>query len=188
MAVKDQEPTLLTEKTPVDPDFKDSAYKEDVLETLAEARGRWEAAEAKAEGQVPFWKTDFTTVSGMEVPHLVTPEQVAGVDPVETIGIPGEYPYTRGIHPDGLPRQAVDDAPVRGLRHGGGHEPALQVPPRPGSDGPLGRLPSAHALWLRLGPPHVQGRGGQVRRHGRHAWRTWRRSSTASRWARSRPR
>src|SRR6185312_2929650 len=39
--------------------------------------------------------------SGMEVPHLVTPEQVAGIDPVETIGIPGEYPYTRGIHPTG---------------------------------------------------------------------------------------
>jgi len=101
MAVKDQEPTLLTEKAPVDPGFKDSAYKEEVLETLAEARGRWEAAEAKAEGQVPFWKQDFTTVSGMEVPHLVTPEQVAGIDPVETIGIPGEYPYTRGIHPTG---------------------------------------------------------------------------------------
>ncbi len=101
MAVKDQEPTLLTEKPAVDPGFKDSAYKEEVLETLAGARQRWEAAEAKAEGQVPFWKTDFTTVSGMEVPHLVTPEQVAGVDPVETIGIPGEYPYTRGIHPTG---------------------------------------------------------------------------------------
>ena len=40
MAVKDQEPTLLTEK-PADPGFKDSAYKEEVLETLAGARGRW---------------------------------------------------------------------------------------------------------------------------------------------------
>ncbi|HSS78830.1 MAG TPA: methylmalonyl-CoA mutase family protein [Thermoanaerobaculia bacterium] len=68
---------------------------------MAEARQRWETAEAKAEGQVPFWKRDFTTVSGMEVPHLVTPEQVAGIDPVATLGIPGEYPYTRGIHPTG---------------------------------------------------------------------------------------
>jgi methylmalonyl-CoA mutase N-terminal domain/subunit len=105
MAVKDQEPNLLTEKPAADPGFKDSAnrsaYKEDVLETLTEARRRWDAAEAKAEGQVPFWKQDFTTVSGMEVPHLVTPEQVSGIDPVATIGIPGEYPYTRGIHPTG---------------------------------------------------------------------------------------
>ncbi|HEY0555927.1 MAG TPA: methylmalonyl-CoA mutase family protein [Thermoanaerobaculia bacterium] len=37
----------------------------------------------------------------MEVPHLVTPEEVADVDPLATIGIPGEYPYTRGIHPTG---------------------------------------------------------------------------------------
>ncbi|HKI03351.1 MAG TPA: methylmalonyl-CoA mutase family protein [Thermoanaerobaculia bacterium] len=37
----------------------------------------------------------------MEVPHLVTPEQTADVDPIETLGIPGEYPYTRGIHPTG---------------------------------------------------------------------------------------
>ncbi|HEY4587936.1 MAG TPA: methylmalonyl-CoA mutase family protein [Thermoanaerobaculia bacterium] len=37
----------------------------------------------------------------MEVPHLVTPEQTADVDPIRTLGIPGEYPYTRGIHPTG---------------------------------------------------------------------------------------
>ncbi|MGH7486614.1 MAG: acyl-CoA mutase large subunit family protein, partial [bacterium] len=101
MAVKEPEPSLLTEKPDADSDFKDSAYREDVLDTLAAARRRWETAEATAEAKVPFWKTDFTTVSGMEVPQLVTPEQVAGIDPVATIGVPGEYPYTRGIHPTG---------------------------------------------------------------------------------------
>jgi methylmalonyl-CoA mutase, N-terminal domain len=105
MAVKDQEPTVLTataggpadeETSPAEP-----VYKEDALETMAEARQRWEKASAKTQAQVPFWKKDFTTVSGMEVPHLVTPEQVAGIDPIQDIGIPGEYPYTRGIHPTG---------------------------------------------------------------------------------------
>jgi methylmalonyl-CoA mutase N-terminal domain/subunit len=99
MAVKDQEPTLLTEKA-AEP-AESSVYKKDALDAMAEARRRWDAASAKSEAQVPFWKTDFTTVSGMEVPHLVTPEQVADVDPLKTIGIPGEYPYTRGIHPTG---------------------------------------------------------------------------------------
>ena len=99
MAVKDQEPTLLTEKAA---DVADrSVYKEEALETMAEARQRWDAASAKAEAQVPFWKQDFTTVSGLEVPHLVTPEQTADIDPIRTVGIPGEYPYTRGIHPTG---------------------------------------------------------------------------------------
>ncbi|HEX6902834.1 MAG TPA: methylmalonyl-CoA mutase family protein [Thermoanaerobaculia bacterium] len=68
---------------------------------MGEARQRWEAAKAKSESQVPFWKKDFTTVSGMEIPHLVTPEQVADIDPNRDIGVPGEYPYTRGVHPTG---------------------------------------------------------------------------------------
>ncbi|MGH9363027.1 MAG: methylmalonyl-CoA mutase family protein, partial [Thermoanaerobaculia bacterium] len=78
-----------------------AAYREEALETMAEARQRWEAAKAKAERQIPAWKRDFTTVSGMEVPQLVTPEQVADLDPLADIGVPGEYPYTRGIHPTG---------------------------------------------------------------------------------------
>jgi methylmalonyl-CoA mutase N-terminal domain/subunit len=101
MAVKDQEPTLLKETTSEAKPAAGSVYKEEALETMAEARGRWDAASAKAEAQVPFWKQDFTTVSGMEVPHLVTPEQTADIDPIRTVGIPGEYPYTRGIHPTG---------------------------------------------------------------------------------------
>jgi methylmalonyl-CoA mutase N-terminal domain/subunit len=104
MAVKDQEPTLLNETSgeaqaagPV----PSAVYRQDALGALAEARRRWDAASAQAEAKAPFWKRDFTTVSGMEVPHLVTPEQVADVDPLATLGIPGEYPYTRGIHPTG---------------------------------------------------------------------------------------
>src|SRR5215213_3840457 len=79
MAVKDQEPTILTQETKPSP--ADSVYKEDALETMAEARQRWETARSKSEAQIPFWKKDFTTVSGMEVPPLVTLEQVADVDP-----------------------------------------------------------------------------------------------------------
>jgi methylmalonyl-CoA mutase, N-terminal domain len=77
------------------------AYREEALESMAEARQRWEAAKSRAERQTPPWKRDFTTVSGMEVPHLVTPEQVADLDLQGQVGVPGEYPYTRGIHPTG---------------------------------------------------------------------------------------
>jgi methylmalonyl-CoA mutase N-terminal domain/subunit len=97
MAVKDQEPTLLTANAPA----ANPVYQQDALAEMGAARRRWEAAAGKAEAKAPFWKTDFTTVSGMEVPHLVTPEQVADVDPLSTLGIPGEFPYTRGIHPTG---------------------------------------------------------------------------------------
>src|SRR5689334_7060767 len=97
MAVKD-EPVATPETVAR---AEDTAYKDDVLDTMAEARRRWDAAKAKSEGQTPPWKKDFTTVSGMEVPHLVTAEQTSRIDPVQEIGIPGEFPYTRGIHPTG---------------------------------------------------------------------------------------
>jgi len=48
----------------------------------------------------PAWKDDFTTVSGMETNPMATPLSVAGQDWNE-IGWPGEFPYTRGIHPSG---------------------------------------------------------------------------------------
>ncbi len=68
---------------------------------LARSGERWRAAAAEAERRQPFWKRDFTTVSGMEVPHLVAADQVADIDPVEEIGVPGEYPFTRGVHATG---------------------------------------------------------------------------------------
>jgi methylmalonyl-CoA mutase N-terminal domain/subunit len=37
----------------------------------------------------------------MEIPPLITGDQVARVDVVKDVGVPGEYPYTRGVHPTG---------------------------------------------------------------------------------------
>ena len=48
----------------------------------------------------PFWKKDFTTVSSMEVNPLSTPRSVADQDYHE-MALPGQFPYTRGIHPTG---------------------------------------------------------------------------------------
>ena len=46
------------------------------------------------------WKKDFTTVSGMEINPLATPQDVADLD-FREVAFPGEFPYTRGIHPTG---------------------------------------------------------------------------------------
>ncbi len=42
----------------------------------------------------------FTSVSGEEVKLLYTPEDVESLDYVDDLGFPGEFPYTRGIHPN----------------------------------------------------------------------------------------
>jgi methylmalonyl-CoA mutase, N-terminal domain len=40
----------------------------------------------------------FTTISGEEIRLLYTPDDIADIDPAADIGLPGEFPYTRGIH------------------------------------------------------------------------------------------
>jgi methylmalonyl-CoA mutase, N-terminal domain len=76
-------------------------FRDDVLAEAVAARRRWEDARAEVEAKRPAWKRDFTTVSSQQVPQLVTPVEVADLDPAADLGVPGEYPYTRGIHPSG---------------------------------------------------------------------------------------
>ncbi len=86
------------EKSPATP--AGSPLREDLAQRLRKARERWESARNRAEAERPGWKKDFTTVSGMEVPPLATAEE-ARFDLEREIGVPGEFPYTRGIHPTG---------------------------------------------------------------------------------------
>jgi len=44
--------------------------------------------------------TDPTTISGIPIKQLYTPDDVAGVDFAEQIGEPGRPPFTRGMHED----------------------------------------------------------------------------------------
>ncbi|HSE24107.1 MAG TPA: methylmalonyl-CoA mutase family protein [Pyrinomonadaceae bacterium] len=49
----------------------------------------------------PERKQSFQTVSLEEVNRLYTPADVENIDFTEDIAFPGEFPYTRGIHPTG---------------------------------------------------------------------------------------
>jgi methylmalonyl-CoA mutase N-terminal domain/subunit len=44
-------------------------------------------------------KARFTTLSGLPVERLYTPESLPAWEPEEALGYPGEFPYTRGIYP-----------------------------------------------------------------------------------------
>src|SRR6202795_4128106 len=44
-------------------------------------------------------KEKFTTASGLPLESLYTAETLASQDPEESVGYPGEFPYTRGIYP-----------------------------------------------------------------------------------------
>ena len=71
----------------------------------------------------------------------------------ERIGFPGEFPFTRGVYPSMYRGPAVDDAPVRRLRHGGGDQRALPLPARPRADGAVDGVRHAVADGPRLRPP-----------------------------------
>src|SRR6202050_3851344 len=40
----------------------------------------------------------FTTLSGVPIAAYYGPEQLPGFDPARDLAVPGEFPYTRGIH------------------------------------------------------------------------------------------
>jgi methylmalonyl-CoA mutase N-terminal domain/subunit len=46
----------------------------------------------------PAAKRPFTTISGVPVEPLYGPEQIRDLDTARDLGVPGEFPYTRGIH------------------------------------------------------------------------------------------
>jgi methylmalonyl-CoA mutase N-terminal domain/subunit len=64
------------------------------VDTKKSARDRWEEAYSKS----PKRDVEFSTMSGVPIKPLYTPEDVEG-DYEEKIGYPGEYPYTRGVYP-----------------------------------------------------------------------------------------
>src|SRR5262249_13767099 len=58
------------------------------------AQERWEKENAKA----PLREQPPTTVSGVPIEPLYTPEQASGFDYDADLGYPGQYPFTRGVH------------------------------------------------------------------------------------------
>ncbi len=94
------------------------------------------------------------TESGIPIDPVYGPEALAGWDPVGSLGAPGEYPYTRGIHPTmysarpwtmrqyaGFGTAAESNARYRRLIEGGGTglSVAFDLPTQMGhdSDAPL---------------------------------------------------
>ncbi|MDQ3589439.1 MAG: methylmalonyl-CoA mutase family protein [Actinomycetota bacterium] len=65
------------------------------MDTRKSARDRWE----EAYRENPERDAEFSTMSGVPIKPLYTPEDVEG-DYEEKIGYPGEYPYTRGVYPN----------------------------------------------------------------------------------------
>ncbi|KYG09891.1 methylmalonyl-CoA mutase [Sorangium cellulosum] len=72
---------------------------QDGLAALRRAVAAWrEGPVAEASARFPPRSERFTTWSGVDVPDLATPAD-APADHAAALGLPGEYPFTRGVQP-----------------------------------------------------------------------------------------
>ncbi len=79
-----------------------SLFSAEALEEIRGAEARWkkETLDPVTQKGGP-WKKDFTTISSLETNPLATPRSIANFDYGRDLGLPGEFPYTRGLHPTG---------------------------------------------------------------------------------------
>jgi methylmalonyl-CoA mutase N-terminal domain/subunit len=75
-------------------------YDKQKLEELKTKVEQWEKTTlSKALNVLPERKEEFITTSSEVVKRVYTPLDVADMDYASSLGLPGEYPFTRGIHP-----------------------------------------------------------------------------------------
>jgi methylmalonyl-CoA mutase N-terminal domain/subunit len=73
------------------------------MKTVAETdKQRWERdVLAPTLAKSPERPIPFTTISGRPIDRLYTADDLRDLDPARDLNNPGEFPYTRGIHPTG---------------------------------------------------------------------------------------
>jgi len=70
------------------------------LEELQQALKKWEQTTLqKSLASMPERRSEFITASSEPIQRLYTPLDIADMDYLNDLGLPGEYPFTRGIHP-----------------------------------------------------------------------------------------
>ena len=75
-------------------------YDKAKLDEIKNQQDKWEETTLhKATSRFPERKDRFITESSEPVNRIYTPLDVADLDYLEDLGMPGDYPYTRGVHP-----------------------------------------------------------------------------------------
>ena len=75
-------------------------YDPKKLDELKDALEKWEETDLqKTLASMPERRADFITTSSEPVNRLYTPLDVADLDYASDLGLPGGYPFTRGVHP-----------------------------------------------------------------------------------------
>jgi methylmalonyl-CoA mutase N-terminal domain/subunit len=75
-------------------------YDREKLKDLREEKEKWEETSLQqGSARLPERKAQFVTTSSEPIDRVYTPLDVAELDYHGDLGMPGEYPFTRGVHP-----------------------------------------------------------------------------------------
>ncbi|MFZ5858480.1 MAG: acyl-CoA mutase large subunit family protein [Chloroflexota bacterium] len=75
-------------------------YDSKKLAELKNSLEKWEETDLqKTLASMPERRADFITTSSESINRLYTPLDVANLDYASDLGLPGGYPFTRGVHP-----------------------------------------------------------------------------------------
>ena len=73
----------------------------DDMEEIRRRQAAWESGPvAKLVAKSPERRADFKTTSNIPIRRLYGPADRAGANYLEELGLPGEYPFTRGVQPN----------------------------------------------------------------------------------------
>ena len=122
----------------------------------------------QAYGLTPERDEPFTTLSGEQIRPLYTEPDLPGQ---ASIGLPGQYPFTRGVYPSMYRGRLWTMRQFAGFGTARGDERALPLPARARPDGALDGVRHAVADGPRLRPSAVAWRGRARGRRGRHGRR-----------------
>jgi methylmalonyl-CoA mutase N-terminal domain/subunit len=75
-------------------------FDKEEIKKIKQEKERWDSENyqkyvKKAPERLPY----FTTVSDLPIKKLYTPDDIENLDYLKDLGFPGEFPYTRGVHP-----------------------------------------------------------------------------------------
>ncbi len=75
-------------------------FKDEKMQELKDKMAAWEQSLQKSLEKRPERKPDFQTDSYIPVETVYTPLDLENFDYLEQLGLPGEYPFTRGVQPN----------------------------------------------------------------------------------------
>ncbi|MEM3623519.1 MAG: methylmalonyl-CoA mutase family protein [Candidatus Bathyarchaeia archaeon] len=74
-------------------------FGKEKVDEIKRERERWEKTTLPNWiKQCPECKSEFKNHSGILIKRVYTPEDIQGLDYMQDLGFPGEYPFTRGLH------------------------------------------------------------------------------------------